>query len=464
MSRKQESGTPGRLVSFFASVKLSITLLFVLAATSILGTVIPQNEPARFYQENFSEPVLKIFTAFNLTDMYHSLWFTALLLLLGVNLVVCSLRRLPKTWKVARSKGAGFSDSRFAGIRHKEEFSSKLPADQLAAAAEKILSKKFRRVKTAQTRSGTGLWAERGRWSRLGPYVIHLGFLLTLVGGLVGSLWGFSGFMNLPEGDTMDHAFLRKTGQAVHLPFAIRCEDFDVSFYENGMPKEYTSRLTVLEDGKEAFTTDIEVNHPLRYQGINVFQSSYGNYLSATLTFLNPQTGKTWDKTVRIREMAELPEGAGRFMVVDFSEAFKHQGKTMGPVFHLHVFPKNGRPTRIHLIAGVPRDKAPAAGPFKVLAKDWQQRYYTGLQITRDPGVGLVYTGFALIILGCFITFFLYHGQVFVKVSGNKALTKVAVAGLANRNQQGFELKVRSLAEELAEAAGKLEKHRKTGR
>jgi len=451
-------------MGFFASVKLSIALLLTLAATSIVGTVIPQGKTAEFYQQNYSAAFQRFLEAVNLTDMYHSWWFQALLVLLAVNLMVCSVKRLPSTWKLVRARPAGFHQGRFSSLKDKEEFETQAPVNDLAPLVEKTLGRRFGKVKATPVDQGFGYWAERGRWTRLGPYVIHLGFLLTLAGGVLGSLYGFTGYVNLPEGETTERVSLRDSKDLQPLPFTLRCDRFSVQFYDNGMPKEYTSTLTVLEGGSPAFTQDIEVNHPLRHKGINVFQSSYGSDTSAVLEFAHAETGMIYEKEAASRRMMELPEGEGRFMVVEFDPSFSHQGMDLGPVFHLHVFPKEGPPFQMSVFAARPElNRMRTAGPFHVSAKSWKQTYYTGLQVTKDPGVGMVYTGFILIIAGCFVTFFLFHGQVFVLVSGGKKKTRVSVAGVANKNQQGFGIRVHRLAEILSGQAADLEK-RKTGR
>ncbi len=43
---------------------------------------------------------------------------------------------------------------------------------------------------------------------------------------------------------------------------------------------------------------------------------------------------------------------------------------------------------------------------------NFEQAYYTGLQVTKDPGVWYVYAGFILMILGCWVTFFMSHRSV----------------------------------------------------
>ena len=81
-----------------------------------------------------------------------------------------------------------------------------------------------------------------------------------------------------------------------------------------------------------------------------------------------------------------------------------------------------------------------------------EPRYYTGLQVTKDPGVSMVYTGFILLIAGCIVTFFMSHQQVVVEVKPAKRGCKVMVAGSSNKNRLGFQQTIKRIAENLERA------------
>ncbi len=265
-------------------MKLTVILLLSLAVTSIVGTIIPQNENPAAYFRAYGEFVYKLFDLLGIFDMYHSWWFQFLLLLLTINIVLCSIDRLSVTWKIVFTKNPKFNLSRFRKLSYKEVFDNKQKPKELVKVYESFISKHFGYTRAEETDKGLCVFAEKWRWTRFGVYTVHLSVVLLLIGGLIGSLFGFEGFVNIPEGEKINNIRIRNTGQIRSLGFDILCDDFDISFYDNGAPKEYRSSLTIIEQGKPVYKKDIIVNDPLRYKGVNIFQSSYGKMPSDALS------------------------------------------------------------------------------------------------------------------------------------------------------------------------------------
>ena len=117
-------GLGRQLWQFFASVKLSVVIFLSLAATSIIGTVIPQNENPMLYHRKFGDVLFTIFNTLEIFDMYHSWWFRLLLFLLTVNIIVCSINRLQATWKIIFPKKASFHADPFRRSRHQRTWTS----------------------------------------------------------------------------------------------------------------------------------------------------------------------------------------------------------------------------------------------------------------------------------------------------------------------------------------------------
>jgi cytochrome c biogenesis protein len=461
---------------FFASVKLTVVLLLTLAATSVIGTVIPQNESPQAYRQAFGDFLYRLFDVLDIFDMYHSWWFQMLLLLLTLNVVVCSVDRLKATWKIIFSKNPTFNLTRYRNDKRKVQRDDPRTVEELRPLVKNLVSRKFTYYRQEDAESGFVFFAEKWRWTRLGVYIVHTSVILLLIGGLIGSIFGFEGFVNIPEGETIDTIRLRNSDKLVKLDFKIRCDDFDVSFYPNGMPKEFRSSLAIIENGTAILQKDILVNHPLRYSGINLFQSSYGELPAeisvATvpeeigLAFTSKETGMVYNKKVRLGERVKIPEDLGELELEELKDEYDFRGRELGPTLIGALTQKNGVSVEVILPLRFPsfdrmsamvnpqRSDAVLITIEEIAANPEEnaKRYYTGLQVTKDPGVIIVYTGFLMMIIGCIITFFMSHQRLFIEVTAKGKKSRVTVNGKANKNKLGMRRKVEVIADKLTES------------
>jgi cytochrome c biogenesis protein len=451
MNSRQHS----QIFNFFASVRLTVTVLLTLAATSVIGTVIPQNQDMDAYQHAYGQNLYRLFSVLDMFDMYHSWWFQLLLVLLTINIIVCSLDRLPAVWKIV-VKPSGFKPSRFLNASCQRQVSVSSPG-QAQSLLERALSRSIGRVRLEQAPHGYYLWSEKGRWTRLGVYVVHLSVVFLLAGGLIGSFWGFDGAVNIPEGETAKTIRLNNSGKSVPLDFEIRCDKFSVSFYDSGAPSEYRSTLTILESGAPVLTRDIIVNDPLRYKGINLFQSSYGNLPSQNLvlSFTSRATGMEYKEKIAPGLTVTIPEGLGSFTITAFNREHQFKGHAIGDAFVGKLTPPNGDPVEVVLPVKFPSFDRMRKGDVVVAIAETETRYYTGLQVTSDPGVWVVYTGFLLMIAGCIITFFMSHQQICIEAHADGKICSVMIRGLANKNKIAMQKKIDAIAAAVAQTDNK---------
>jgi cytochrome c biogenesis protein len=450
-----------------------VALLLILAGTSIIGTLIEQNRSPADYLQAFGEPLYRLFSMLDLFDMYHSWWFQLLMILLTINIVICSIDRLSSTWKIIFPKNPKFNLERFKGLKNRVEHNDSRSSEQLVETAREVVGKSYRYQRLEQSGNGFVLFAEKWRWTRLGVYVVHSSVIILLIGGLIGSIFGFEGFVNIAEGESTATIRLRSAGESVQLNFEIRCDDFNISFYESGMPKEYRSTLTILEDGQPVLTQDIIVNDPLRYKGINIFQSSYGELPAqersmpkpeeVLLSFTSKETGMIYEKRLRIGESVEIPEGLGRFSLNAYQASYGFMERELGATLTGELTQKDGSKVDIILPLRFPSfdrmgpmfnpqrkdDVFISIADIPSAAADPEKRYFTGLQVTMDPGVWVVYTGFSLMIIGCMITFFMSHQRICIAVTSVGDKRHVMVAGRANKNKLGMQRKVEKIAQNM---------------
>ena len=423
---------------FFASVKLALVTLFLIAVTSIIGTVIPQKEAAEFYISRYGPKTAQFFAILDIPDMYNSWWFLALLFLLAFNLIICSIDRFPAVWKQVNADGLALPPERLQKMSNRLTWTSDGSVSELSdALREKLKNKRFT-TESREHEGSTVLFSQKGHWTRTGVYIVHASILVIFFGAIIGSLGGYKGSVMIPETQGSSRVFLFGGKGVKELDFTVRCNNFKIDFYPNGMPKEYTSSLTVLEQGEEVLTKVIEVNDPLTYKGVTFYQSSYEPYQDFVVS-IKPPAGKAQSFIIPFQQQEEWSEQNLKFGVIN--------AKVMGQSIvssKLWFSEGTGSPESIWIDDGAEVNVERESGTYTISAK---QMYATGLQVAKDPGVWWVYIGFGLMLFGLYVAFFMSHRRFWLVLTpaGNK--TEVLLSGSANKNRAGFESSFEELGE-----------------
>lgn len=438
--------------SVFASVQLALLLLFLLAATSIIGTIIPQNNPPSFYIEKYGAQTARLFQLLDITDMYNSWWFLALLTLFAVNLVVCSLERIPGVIRTIRRDGLETAPDQLDRQPCRQAVDLAAPVAEASQRAATLLRARGWKPREAATADGRLLFAERGPWTRFGVYVVHLSILIILAGALVGSStvasrllrnpdFAFKGSVMLPEQESTGHILAFKSGRRIDLGFSLRCDAFAIEYYDNGMPKTYRSSVTVLEDGKPVRTAEIEVNRPLTHRGVTFYQSSYQAGREYVVSLEKRPDNLTRTAVIPPAREVAWPEAGVRYGIVNR----ENQGEVTRRL-KIWFDDGQGEPALFWMAAGGETTLERPTGTYRLQAR---QLYATGLQATKDPGVWLVYGGCLLMLIGLYIAFFLSHRRVWVRVEPTAEGSRLLFAGTANKNRLAFEKKFAALVNDL---------------
>ena len=439
---QKEEGFLDILFNLFRSVKLTIGLLILLAIVSIIGTFIKQNAASAEYIQRYGIDLYNVLDFFNLFDMYHSWWFSAILILLVVNLIACSLRRikgiLSQVFRGPETKA--LEDSMVRTLPYVEKVRTSAPSKK-EAEIQSSLRKWLKNPDRIETESSVTLYSEKGRFSRLGFPITHLSILLILVGGLVGSFYGFRGFVNILEGETVDRVFMRVKDEEIARPlgFKVRCDDFSLTYYD--LPgrkekhvKEYTSILTILDNGQEILKQTIQVNHPLRYRGLAFYQSSYGAIHDVSLGVQRKDKKEKTVLKLMEGETAPLPNSNTRIRILRYA----HQVHNFGEGVQVVLFKPNQEPRPFWLLKNFPKLDQQRGDEFFLTFEGFTEKEYTGLQVTRDPGVWIVWVGSGLMILGLIISFFFSHQRVWAKLPKSPE-GEIILAGSTNKNRLAFE-------------------------
>lgn len=451
-------------------MKLAVGIFTVISLTSIIGTIVEQQAApanniallAKLFGEGAAPTVYTALEAAGFTDMFNSWWFLALLFIFATNLIVCSLERLPRVWKIVKEPLAPLQEEQAAAMTPKHEVV--LPGSielALQKTREGLKAIGFKNMVLAE--GGNQLCAEKGRYSRLGVYVTHLSILLILIGGVVGMRFGFNGHLNLLEGTSSALAY-KMNGQEVPLGFEIRCEDFEVSFYpDSERPKEYKSVLTILEQGREVLTKEIAVNTPLRYKGITFYQASFGFSPQKDALFklaVTPTNGERTDVAAKFTQQFKIPGTKLTARIADFSPAlsvddsgqlFTFAESMVNPAVRIEFFENNKLKHKQWILKRYPQTWSTPAGTIEF--QDLWGVQYTGLQVRRDPGVWIVYLGCLVMALGLYAAFFMSHRRVWVRLKEEQGRTRLTIVASINKNRAGLDLMLEKLVKHLSAKA-----------
>jgi len=446
-----QRGFVQQIWDFFCSLKLTLFVLITLAITSIIGTVIPQypNIDERYWG-TISAGRKLLYERLGFFDMYHSWWFLALLALFSVNLIACSIKRLPHVFKFVSEPAIILSETQQKIFPSKDlKLSGSLDdsRDKLSA----FLLSHFSSPTITQVGNQYHLFAQKNAWSRLGVYVVHFSILVIMAGTIIGNVWGYKGFVAIVEGETIS-VIKARNGKDVVLGFEVKCDQFTVSFYDapggggpSQMPKEFKSILTLTENGKEVpgyKHARVVVNEPLSYKGITFYQSSYGQANDPSTFFFtvkNRANAKTEQIALRPGTQTRLSDGR-LTSIVDLTD---NPGEGTAAV--LSVSDNGAEPKFFKVFKNNPALDELRGDTLIFTFIGTDARMYTGLQVNKDPGVWVVWTGCIMMCLGLCIAFFMSHKRVWIVVQHGYA----RIYGNASKNQPAFLTEFEALAEEL---------------
>ena len=446
--KTEESKKNGNV--FFTSLKFTLALLLLLAAVSIIGTVIPQNLSEGEYLRHYSLASYTVLKTLGIFDLYHSWWFILLLFLLSINLIACSIKNIPRTLKNLTQVSPVLTDDQIKSLSLKTRIDKEMSLNDTREQIVRILKKDFGSPKETLENGISHFFCEKARYSRLGFFITHVSVIIILIGGLIGSLWGFKGNVEIPEGGSIRHIRLQN-GPMFDLGFIVKCDDFNVDYYPNGAPKHYKSSLVIFEKGKEVRKI-IEVNHPLKYKGFAFYQESFGEVADqegeVTLRVIkkgSKEPGGVFQ--VNVGESFSLPTTGltikvNRFFpdfILDEERTVINRSLALNnPALELLIFKGDELQTKTWVFQKFP-DFHGSKGEYQFLFQDITRKFYTGLQVTKDPGVNVVWTGCILMILGIFGTFFFSHQQVWIRIKSVGNNIELVMAGTTRKNRLGFE-------------------------
>ena len=415
-----------RILPALGNLQLAIVLLLVIAIFSISGTVIEQGQSTAFYQANYPEhPALfgflswKVVLIAGLDHVYRTWWYLSLLILFGASLTTCTFKRqLPALKWFSRTQKLYTTPKQF----QKFALSSELDQTSIAPLTELLTQNKYKIIQ-----DGNKLYARKGLAGRLGPVIVHGSMILIMLGGIIGATAGFIAQELIPSGETFTINNVTDAGPwagpQIPKDWSVKVNRFWIDYLPTGEIDQFYSDLSVLDKtGSEVDRKTIHVNLPLRYKGVMMYQADWSVAAisikfnnSPVLKFpvgkLNIPNGRLWGTFIPIK-----PDGSdGVSLIVKDMQGlvlvYGMDGKLISTV-------RKGTSVEIK---GVNLSIVDVIGS-------------TGLQIKADPGIPIVYLGFAAMMISVLMSY-VSHSQIW----GLYQDGKLYLGGTTNRAQVTFE-------------------------
>ena len=299
-----------------SSMRFAISLLSVICIASVIGTVLKQAEPFNNYVNQFGPYWADVFDTLSLYTVYSAWWFLLILAFLVLSTSLCISRNAPKILVDIRQYKEGMRSQSLKAFGHKGE---SMLSESVSTASQRIqrqLSRAGWKIKTQDrvTPNGQGVMvaAKKGAANNLGYLAAHSSIVLICVGALFdgdmvvrAQMWygdktafdgggmiadvpaqhrlspnnpTYRGNLLVTEGTQASTAILSQSDGVVlqDLPFSVELKKFIVEYYSTGMPKLFASDIVIHDKATGEQTAHrVEVNHPVSFKGVEIYQSSF---------------------------------------------------------------------------------------------------------------------------------------------------------------------------------------------
>ncbi len=412
-----------RPLAWLSNLKVAIGLLLLIALSSGIGTAIPQKETTEFYHQRYDpnpwlgflrgDGVLKL----QLDHVYSSKWFLALLALLALALILCSWRR---QWPALQAslRWIDYSQPRqLSKLSIAETLETESPATDLDHLEQKLEQAGWQ-IRRQQDR----LAARRGVAGRVGPLLVHAGLVVLMLGASWGALAGQRLERFLAPGHDLE--LLNPRGQT---QLTLALDDFSIQRDPAGRPEQFTSKLRLLPPGEAAnagapLEATISVNHPLRHKGITLYQADWA------LVAVNLQIGRSPVLQLPLQAFPQLGEQIWGLVLPTRPDGSQpvlvSLGSEQGPA---QVFNGEGQ-LLAQIIPG-----GPAVEVLGLPLRIESVLAASGILLKKDPGVPLVYSGFAISLVGGALSLIATR-QLWAIAEGEGPQGRLHLGGLCNRN------------------------------
>lgn len=465
----REKPQPSRVVEYLidrplralSSVKLGILLLVLLIIACFIGMVVMQQNIDGFdkYYAKLTPAEQTVYGALGFFDIYHGWSFLFLLGLTSLNIILASIDRFPAAWNLIFKPKLTATKTYLETTTGYREFA--WPRMQSAAEDIADVFRRFKmQVRITENHSGTTVFAESGKWNRMGAYLVHVGLLTIFAGGFLTGRYGISGNMALQPGQTSStiqsaqFKLDRVSTQEGRLPFSVFCTDIQQKLIKKDGPLDamntidWHTRIEILDQGKK-LNGDVHLNSPFDYAGYRFFQASFtpfGQARTVTVRLVPESGGDPIEATISHNQEVALANGM-KIKFASFQPDFRiingqpdsASAEYNNPAAELSLTSPSGEPATAWAFTSQfssalgPGVSKPVFGYKAVLADFEKVGFQHVLAVQYDPGRWPFYLGSIFLIASLLYTFFYAHQRMWAAIVPAEEGATIVMGGDSNR-------------------------------
>jgi cytochrome c biogenesis protein len=481
-----------KIWNFFSSVKVGVWLIIITLIASGLGTIFPQEMyippvmPAEEYYQDQYGILGKWYYLLGFHNLYSSWWYLILIASIGVSLVICSLDRVVplyralKTQRVTRNEGF---------LKRQRLFGSSVVQSEQQSLEKIKVNLKNRRYHVREENGN--ILAEKGRFSRWGPYVNHVGLIIFLIGGM----------LRFIPGMYIDKVLWVREGETKVIPetngeYYLKNNQFLLETYEKGktnevfdqaidkkgsMAKNYQSTVTLYKKQGDSLPGEqhrlekvkdykIRVNHPLKFEKFALYQVDYKldelnkmsfkltkketneEYGDLTIDLYNPKESYDLGNGFKVEILSYLPD-------FEFDEKGEPTTKSRipnNPAFVFNMVTPDKPDGETSFVAIRQTIEPFGDNEYKMAFKGIETKNVSALTVRKDLTVWVIILGGIIFMIGVAQGAYWNHRRIwFQRING-----EVWVAGHTNKNWYGLKREIQVILKdtEIKEPSDQLEK------
>ncbi|HEY3334598.1 MAG TPA: cytochrome c biogenesis protein ResB [Candidatus Limnocylindrales bacterium] len=423
--------------------QMGVPVVTWLHGLPVIGSVVPDLR----YKD-----VARPFDTLQLFQIFNSIYFRVVVAALVISTVACSVHRIPGMIRTATKPRIDVAPGFFEHApQHEAIVVRRSPAETRSILEATLAGKRYRTL-GVESDGAVSLYADRWRWAPFAGLVGHLSIVVILAGGIVGATMGYrESQFTIAEGATLPVA--AEPGVTIQLL------DFtDTYDTRTGAPSDYASTVVLYKDGTEVDRHVIRVNDPLRYGDTTFYQAFFGSAAVVTVkdatgaTILSEGVPLAWRTTNDNRPIGSVSiPGTDNVAWIYGTNGAGDTSIAPGQV-RMEVYNGDGASVGEALL-----DQGKAGTVAGLTATFERESQFTGLNIGRDPGVGLVWLGSFLLFGGFVIRFTMPHKRLWARIVPRPNGAVVGVASLGSKEVAlgtEFESLVNDIRQALAAPAG----------